>query len=236
MGSPYFEARDLAELWILRSLNYLKLCRFDEANTAANTFRATANKVVPEIDQAVKVLSSAKKLEQVSEFETLEMSDWIKTALFQDPVIIKDKTNENLLRKEAAALDILKKNLIVENETLREDTVDTLKAILTKKQAAIGRAIKPYLVERLRGVASDYRGQMGKLDFLKFEIYSQATKFPDALKRPQAKRLIAEAEFLPGVFLKGNEILWRFNGEYWIDEVAGYDYFIPTECSLEKKL
>ena len=44
--------------------------------------------------------------------------------------------------------------------------------------------------------------------------------------------MIEKAEFLPGVFLKGKETLWRFNGEYWWDEISGYDYFIPTECAV----
>ncbi len=235
LGSPYYENRDLAELWILRSLNYLKLCRFDEANLAANTFKKYSQSQMPEVQKARADISKTK-FENIHDIENLEVPEWIKVTFLNDPVIMKDKTRIALLEKESEKLGVLAENYLVTDAEAREDSRDTLRAVLKQKMTAVSQALKPYFVSRLGDVLDDYQRQLSKLDFLKFEVYSQASKFPDALSRNQAKKLMDQKEFLPGVFLKGHEILWKFNTEYWLDELYGYDYFIPTECSQEKRL
>ncbi len=228
LGSPYYEGRDLAELWLLRSLNYLKLCRFDEANRAANTFASQANVVVPDLKGAQAVL---KKMDvnRIDELWSSAIKDWIKKAFLSDPIVQKDFTQSKLLSEERLRLQSLLVNERVPAKMAKFAFVYLAKN-LERKRKLVGQRAQKYILGRLAEVALEYRRQKDKADFLKFEVYSQATKFPDALKRKQAAKLIEEDEFLPGVFLKGREILWRFNTEYWLDEIKGYDYFIPSEC------
>jgi len=232
IGSKYFESRDLAEIWILRSLNYLKLCRFNEATHAANQFEVTLKNTDPDLQadaNKIKVLA----LSRASQLQESDLSDWVKKLLLSDSVVKKDLTREALLLKERAELNALRKNLRIDDEELKNSSAQVLEGALDRKVAAIGTAIKPYLISRVSDIIDEYKTQRGRLDFLRFEIYNQATKFPKALERPEAQKLIAKGEFLPGVFLKGRETLWKFNGEYWFDELKGYDFFIPTECRSE---
>jgi predicted negative regulator of RcsB-dependent stress response len=229
LGSPYFEGRDMPELWILRSLNYLKTCRFDEARKAANTFEGVIKDLSPQLKGALSILEKSS-FKKPSDLRQAAIPEWLKSVLLSDPVVQKDLTTEDLLTAESDRLDALKGNLRVQDQELRESAAVALKAQLSKKIQAVANALKPYLVNRVRDIDSEYNNQKQRLDFLRFEIYSQATKFPKALERPEANKLIAKGEFLPGVFLKGHEILWRFSGEYWLDEIKGYDYALPTEC------
>lgn len=233
LGSPYFESRDLAEIWILRSLSYLKLCRFDEARRAANTFESLAQSVGPELQEAVRAIQKAN-LETPSDLGKVAMADWIKNVLMSDAVVEKDLSNESLFMTEGSRLAPLSQNLRIVDPELRTSVSTALDKELARRRKVVAGALKPYAIGRLQDIEAEYRAQRQRLDFLRFEIYSQATKFPRALERPEAKKLLARGEFLPGVFLKGQEILWRYSGEYWLDELRGYDYFIPTECRSDE--
>lgn len=232
LGSPYFESKDLAELWILRSLNYLKLCRFDEAKLASGQFEFLLKSLVPELKVATTELSKLK-FEKATEIESLPITTWIKNVLLGDAVVKKDLAFHKLLESEKSRLAILAENKRIADVELRTSSVTALQKLLDRKISGVAKALKPYLVSRTQDIQSEYAAQKDRLDFLRFEIYSQATKFPKALERPEAQKLIAQKEFLPGVFAKGHEILWRFSGEYWKDELRSYDYFLPTECKTD---
>lgn len=233
LGSAYYEARDFPELWILRSLSYLKLCRFDEAQRAANTFEQWSRDLMSALRESSKEVANLR-LDRPSDVERSELRGWLKEVVLSDAVVKKDRSREDILVEESRRLGVLRQNLRVRNPELRNSAADTLQVALDKKLKALGTALRPYIQNRIEDLYGEYRAQRERLDFLRFEIYSQANKFPGALERPEAKKLIAKKEFLPGVFLKGHEILWRFTGEYWFDEVRGYDYFIPTECKSEE--
>ncbi len=234
IGSKYLEGRDFPELWILRSLNYLKLCRFNEASVAANTFEKSFAALEAEFSTAAAQIRGDSSL-NLATLKSDKISGWVRDWLLSDPVVKKDNDAVKFLEREKQKLVLLRTNPRVNNAELREAASDALVKIIEHREAAINAATRPYLMSRIEDVAADYRSQKGRLQLLRFEIYSQATKFPEAVNRPQAKRMIEEAEFLPGVFLKGKEILWKFSGEYWWDEVRGYDYFIPTECQVTAK-
>jgi tetratricopeptide (TPR) repeat protein len=229
LGSSYFEDRDLPELWILRSLSYLKLCRFEEARTAANTFQARLESIRPELE-AARGRVKTQSLAAPSKVQELDSPKWVLEVFASDPIYLRDLATENLYRMESAKLSGILNNPRIADQELKSSAYESLMALYEKKRQALGRALVPYLVSRLDGLLTEYRSQRERLDFLRFEIYNQATQFPAALERREAQKLIARREFLPGVFLKGHEILWRYTGELWEDELKGYDYFIPTEC------
>ncbi len=129
---------------------------------------------------------------------------------------------------------LLENNSNVSNANDRKNAREFFEKIIDRRLSFLIKSVKPYILARLEEVNRDYAVEKPKIDILKYEIYSQATKFPEAVRRTQAKRLLDENEFLPGVFLKGKEILWRYSGEFWEDELKGYDYFIPTECTDAK--
>jgi len=229
LGSKYFEDRDLPELWILRSLNYLKLCRFDEGRKSANTFETQLQELSPQLIESYKKLR-ANTIMRPSDLSHLEIANWVKSILLADPVYKKDLSNEQLLSQERDRLDLLKNNPRVVDIELKESTTQALQIQLDRRIQSLAEALMPYLISRNKDILDEYQVQRQRLDLLRFEIYSQATRFPGALERPEAQKLIDEKTFLPGVFLKGHEILWRFNSEHWFDELRSYDYFIPTEC------
>ncbi len=232
LNTRYYEGRDLAELWILRSLNYLKLCRFDEARIASSEFEKELKIHQPAL---VDFLKKAKDLKITQPRQILDIKGeaWILRVLASDSVIKKDLATEALVLAEKSKLSNLSLNLRIPDAELRTSTQKVLEQQLDKKLLSVSKALRPYVETRVSDILSEYKAQKDRLDFLKFEIYSQAQKYPNALERPEAKKQIQKAQFLPGVFLKGHEILWRYSGEHWYDELRSYDYFIPTECKSE---
>jgi hypothetical protein len=232
LNTKYYEGRDLAELWILRSLSYLKLCRFDEARIASGQFEYELSKQVPQLQSFLK---QAKTLDLPvpSKIQSLEAQPWLVKVLVSDSVVKKDFLTERLVLEEKSRLKNLSTNLRVADAELRTSVQKVLEAQLDKKLKAVAKALRPYIESRVSDILNEYKAQKDRLDFLKFEIYSQAQKFPKALERPEARKQLDSGEFLPGVFLKGHEILWRFSGEFWYDELRSYDYFLPTECKNE---
>ena len=230
MGSQYFEARDIAEIWLLRSLNYMYLCRFDEATKATEVFEKLSGSVRPELAEELKHIA-ALTMKSPHDLETAEnLSPWIKRAVINDPVFQRDVKREALIRAEQSRLGFLAKNPKVVDVELREAVSLALQQRLEKRLEAMGGNTKELVKSFLEDKIADYDKQKAKLDLVRVEIYQQATRHPAAVERAEAKRLIAKAEFLPGVFLKGQEILWRYQGELWQDELKNYDYFLPSEC------
>ena len=150
--------------------------------------------------------------------------------MINDPVFQRDVTREALIRAEQSRLGFLAKNPKVVDVELREAVSLALQQRLEKRLEAMGGNTKELVKSFLEDKIADYDKQKAKLDLVRVEIYQQATRHPAAVERAEAKRLIAKAEFLPGVFLKGQEILWRYQGELWQDELKNYDYFLPSEC------
>ncbi|MEZ4813966.1 MAG: hypothetical protein R3A80_02000 [Bdellovibrionota bacterium] len=233
LGSSYFEQRDFADLWTLRSLNYLKLCRFEEATKSVNTFEAMHGKTVSDLKSAIATIQDAK-FSKLSDVDDNKLPSWVNNVILEDPLVLEDKEREHKLFAERKMLAALEANPNVSDAALKKGARDFFDKIIDRRLSFLIKSVKPYVLTRLQEVLRDYAAEKPKIDILRYEIYSQATKFPEAVKRTQAKRLIEEDEFLPGVFLKGKEILWRYSGEYWEDELRGYDYFIPTECTDNK--
>lgn len=233
LGSSYFEQRDFADLWTLRSLNYLKLCRFDEATKSVNAFQSLHGKTLNDLQSSVSLLKDAK-FAKLSDIDAKGFPDWVKKIILEDPLVMEDKVRESRLFTEKSRLALLEANPNVNDSGLKKNAREFFDKIIDRRLSFLIKSVKPYVVARLDEITRDYQAEKPKIDILRYEIYSQATKFPEAVKRTQAKRLIQEDEFLPGVFLKGKEILWRYSGEYWEDELKGYDYFIPTECTDNK--
>lgn len=233
LGSSYFEQRDFADLWTLRSLNYLKLCRFDEATKSVNTFQALHPKTVGELHASIAAIRDAK-FTKLSDIDENRIPEWVKKIILEDPIVMEDKVREQKLFTERKKLAMLESNPNVSDSKLKSNAKDFFEKVIDRRLSFLIKSVKPYVLTRLEEVTRDYGVEKPKIDILRYEIYSQATKYPEAVKRTQAKRLIEEDEYLPGVFLKGKEILWRYSGEYWEDELKGYDYFIPTECTDNK--
>lgn len=230
LGSSYFEQRDFADLWTLRSLNYLKLCRFDEATKSVNTFQAMHGKTLSDLQSSIAIIRDAK-FSKLSDIDQNQVPEWVKKVILEDPIVLEDKEREHKLFAEKKKLQLLESNTNVSDASLKKNAREFFDKIIDRRLSFLIKSVKPYVLSRLEEVSRDYAAEKPKIDILRYEIYSQATKFPEAVKRTQAKRLIEQDEYLPGVFLKGKEILWRYSGEYWEDELRGYDYFIPTECT-----
>lgn len=230
LGSSYFEQRDFADLWTLRSLNYLKLCRFDEATKSVNTFQAMHGKTLADLQSSIATIRDSK-FSKLNDIDQNKIPEWVKTIILEDPIVLKDKEREHKLFAEKKKLQLLESNPNVSDANLKKNSREFFDKIIDRRLSFLIKSVKPYVLSRLEEISRDYSAEKPKIDILRYEIYSQATKFPEAVKRTQAKRLIEQDEYLPGVFLKGKEILWRYSGEFWEDELRGYDYFIPTECT-----
>lgn len=229
LDTSALQGRDYADVWVLRSLNYLKLCRFDEAATTSRTFEKVKNEAVRDLELARNIIAQSS-FQRPLDLENPNLPRWVQSVLHDDAITQKDLTREKLLNQERSRLAVLKQNQKVLNPELRELAHDYLERILERRALGLGTALKPFLVSKIKDSIDAYQTQKDRLDYLRYEIYSQASKFPRAIERPQAKKLLAAKEFLPGTYLKGREVLWRFSQEYWQDELFGYDYFIPSEC------
>ncbi len=233
LGTSYFESRDFGDLWTLRSLNYLKLCRFDEANKSINSFQNEMPKTIGALQTALSFIKG-NEFDRLSDFDDSKISQWVRKVLLEDPNVLQDKMREMNLFNERSRLAALEKNPRVSDSSLKSQSRAFFEKILDRRISFLLKSVRPYVISRIEEILRDYAQEKPKIDILRYEVYSQATKYPDAVKRTQSKKLLEQDEFLPGVFLKGNEILWRFSGEYWEDELKGYDYFIPTECTDSK--
>ncbi len=90
LGSSYFEQRDFADLWTLRSLNYLKLCRFEEATKSVNTFAAIHGKTVGDLQYSINAIRDTK-FTKLSGIDDQAIPSWVRKVVLEDPIVLEDK-------------------------------------------------------------------------------------------------------------------------------------------------
>ncbi|MFZ5468442.1 MAG: tetratricopeptide repeat protein [Myxococcota bacterium] len=223
LHAPQFAGAFQPESWILKSTVYYFSCLYEEAKSALAAF-----------DELY--LPMAEKLKALTEGEEKDLDYYFNLVAAKEgsqlpkPVLNWVRSNERML----SVFKIL-------------NQIDAEKQIITGNQAWRGSKMGPDLVTYLdsyRAIFAQTAGAFAKNRLL--EAHRNIKTYSDQaeiirFETSKAEKELAEAGVDQGRMLMGKAIYrpqmpaedwnyWKFQGEFWIDEIGYYQYTLKNGC------
>jgi uncharacterized coiled-coil DUF342 family protein len=228
LNAPYFENQFFPESLLLKSVIYFNYCLFDQAEEAIQDYNEKYNPLRKNLEEIV-----AKYADNAEFYDYVKKVKAGRAGL--DPVtqrLVMSVLNDKTLLKTFAWVDELNNELgmlqksdkawqttQVAAEVLQELTVQQSVAAADAGKVARDRIVR--LADELGSLARD--GSK-----IKFEILnSKAEKMTaDAVKVGRVSGNTREEPIL----VDDEHFQWKFNGEYWKDELGYYRFKIRSRC------
>src|SRR5262245_24598129 len=227
LNAPYFENQFFPESMLLRAVIYFRYCLYDQAQEAIQDYndkyrplQKNLEELVKKYDDNVEFFDYVKKvragkagLDPVT--QRLVMSELADKTLIKTFAWVDELDNElKMLEKSDRAWQTTQ----IAAEVKQELTVS--QSVAQADAGKLARERVDHLTRELGALARD--GSK-----IKFEILNgQAEKLSqEALKL----RISANAKEEP-IIIDDEHFQWRFNGEYWKDELGYYRFKIKNRC------
>jgi hypothetical protein len=212
LNAPYFEDEFFPESVLLRAVIYFNYCLYDRAQEAVNDYDTKYKPLVANLEQLMA------KYEDNAEFY-----EYIKKVMAGKAgrTLRKEFEWVEELQRELDALgktDKAWQTTQVASEINQELTVQ--KSLADGNAGKVARDRVDRLVKELRRLRRD--GTKIKVEV----INAMAEKVADEELRRQ--RVVNERE--EPIIIDDEHFMWKFNGEYWKDELGYYRFKIRSRC------
>lgn len=222
LHAPQFTGAFQPESWILKSTTYYFSCLYEEAKTAL----AAYDELYAPMAEKLKPIVEAADKDPVFYFNLIDG----KGDAVPAPVTNWVRTNERMLGAFAMLKQIdAEKKQIEDNQGWRAAKLSNeLVTYLDQNRAGLeqlaGRFAKNRLAEAYRNVK--YFADQGEI--IRFET-SKAEKELAEAGVDQGKVLKAQTLYRPKM-PAANWNYWKFQGEFWRDEIGYYQYTLKRGC------
>ncbi len=223
LHAPQFAGAFQPESWILKSTIYYFSCLYDEAKAALLEFEAIylpmADKLKPLIEGEPKDNATYFKIVNTSESEYVPK-----------PVLNWVRSNERMLN----LFDMLKeideeKKVIDNNQSWRAAKLSTeLITYLDQNRGTLEQVAGNFAKARLTEAYKTIKGFSDQAEIIRFET-AKAEKEVAETGVDQAALLRKQSIYRPGMPAE-NWNYWRFEGEFWRDEIGYYQYTLKKAC------
>ncbi len=229
LNAPYFETQFFPESLLLKAVIYFKYCLYDQAEEAIQDYN---DKYIPLAknltDLVAKYDDNAEFYDYVKKVKATKAGLDINTqrlvmSVLNDKTLLKtfawvDELNHELemLQKSDKAWQTTQ----VAAEVLQELTVQQSVAAADAGKVARDRVER--LARELRALSNDGLK-------IKFEILNGKAEKLSAESISKAGRVSADHKEEP-IVVDDEHFQWKFNGEYWKDELGYYRFKIRSKC------
>lgn len=227
LNAPYFENEFFPESLLLKAVIYFRYCQFERAREAIAEYN---EKYRPLLENLRTILA---KTQDNSEFYAYVKTVMAKKAGLDDTTqrLVMSVLNDRTVRKTFAWVEQL------ERETERHGKSD--KAWQTTQVAA--EVLKELSLQQSEAEAKAGGIARDRIDRLVRELsllQRDGTKIQFEILEGQSKGLSAQAvgaSIKKGskqepIVIDDEHFEWRFNGEYWKDELGYYRFKIASQC------
>ena len=231
LHSPYFEHQFYPELWIIEATTYMNICQYELAEKALERFK---------LDVAPLALPLKRFL-----LQTVRPEDYYKAIVsvvsgriayelprvFAAPVL-SDVEFYNLYRtiKQIEAEQEVIGDNIDRLGPFGHDIADKLRALRADRIREIGIKIQRILKETESSLA-EYAMKLTEIEIdlqdLKLEAEERKLRALGGEEEETGPVSSGDAVAIVG----GESLRWRFEGEYWKEEIGTYRSFIADKCA-----
>ena len=227
LNAPYFEDEFYPESVLLRAVIYFNYCQYDRALEAVNDYEVKYKPLVANLEQLMtKYEDNAEFYEYVKKLiagkgEAADETERLVLSALSDQSLRKDFDWVDELQRELDALSKTDKawqTTQVASDVNQELTVQRSLADSTAGREARNRVAA--LAKELRRLRRD--GSKIKIEILR----GMAEKVADQ----ELRRQTVQASREEPIIIDDEHFMWKFNGEYWKDELGYYRFKIRNNC------
>lgn len=222
LHAPQFEGSFQPESWILKATIYYFNCLFDEARTSLYAFDQAytpmMNALAPLATRPLTVQQAYAQLARPGESK------------LPKPVLLWARDNERMMRV-FALVDEAKREArrLAEDGDLRGTAAEAgLRQALEDNQQIVEQVAGQLAKNRILEAYRDLKAFTDQAEIIRFEA-TKAEK--DLIERgiDHKKVLAADRIYRPKIPGAAYDY-WRFEGEYWADEIGHYRYTLKNAC------
>jgi tetratricopeptide (TPR) repeat protein len=232
LHSPFFENRFFPESFILQSITYLRLCRYDEVERSLEKFRDKYKNVFGDLRGMINEYKSKKSglFALTGEYRNGSLRTYKSAWAILDALSRTDAFKEGSMTSRVADNEIARLGQVGgkwSNAGLTED----LKSFLAKKKKIAITDSSDRLFELAQGYLEYLKSLSDQTKLIQADMYEGRV---DAIRRRlNVTQANDRKQFIGGLQpLEVNQQLeyWPFQGEYWEDELGYYVYNIDDKC------
>lgn len=230
LNSPYFSDKYYPEAMLLQATIYYTNCHYDRVVDILTDYKATYEPMKEQVDALVARLFQP---EEVYDFlYKVKMAD--KDSYDQTlELILEASVQDRDLRRGLAYIDMLddekkrvQENTTISNSPLGQSMMQDLEATRMLSVVEAGKKGKQRL-ERLQEELRDHSNRALDIEIETTEKYAAR----EELKEQDPNALGEFEQMIDKVMGADDEhLFWKFDGEYWNDELGYYWYYISSRC------
>lgn len=228
LHAPQFIGAFQPESWILKATVYYFSCLYAEAKSALAAFDELYLPMAEQLKPLVEVESKDPEV-------YFRLIDADETNKLPRPVLNWVRANERML----GVFSVLKE---IDQEKKTIDSIQSWKAsklgpdvvgYLDQNRATLVKIAGTFARNRLEEAYRNVKGFADQAEIIRFETSKQEKELAEAGVN-QAALLKQQTLFRPRTPAE-HWNYWRFQGEFWRDEIGYYQYTLKTGCPAEAK-
>ncbi len=227
LNAPYFENQFFPESLLLKSVIYYKYCLYDQAEEAIQDYNDKYTPLRKNLEEIVKKYD-----------DNAEFYDYVKRVrggkAGLDPVtqrLVMSVLNDKTIAKNFAWVDELNNELtkLQQSDKAWQTTQVAAEVLqeLTVQQSVASADAGKVARDRIDRLSKDLARLAREGSKIKFEILNAKA---DKLSQDAMKIRVASNTREEPIVIDDEHFAWRFNGEYWKDELGYYRFKIRSRC------
>ncbi len=241
INSPFFAQQFLPEAKLIEAMNWYRLCKWEDVRHTVKTFRDTYEPMAKAIEEylGANIKSSGQVVydDLLAQYEAA-LND--RQSLLSLQVLTAVLNNDNKFLEIYLAIKEMEKELeILKNAPtdFRNDMyVQRFEKQSSKKLENLKKKAGNRALTQLDQIGKTLKNQLGNAYAIDFELTDSERKHLEkielfgitASEYHAEKSRLDYANYTEAV--KGGELYWPFQGEYWKDELGYYYYSVSDEC------
>lgn len=227
LNAPYFEDEFYPESMLLKAVIYFKYCLFDQAEESIADYNEKFQPLAANLNQVLA------KAEDDGDFYRYIVTAMEGKAGLDDPTqrLVMSVLNDRTLKKTFSWVDELQRELdiLAKSDKAWQTTkvsADILADLDLQKSVAEAQAGK-VARDRIKRLASELQALSRDGSKIRFEILQGKG---DKISNEALGIRVAAGEKVEPIVVDDEHFLWKFNGEYWKDELGYYRFRIRSKC------
>lgn len=236
LHSSYLKDYYYPDKYILEAGIYVNMCLFKYADEAVSAFKKKYNPFKKELEDFLSEPLEPK--EYLEKIKKISANKPMKGKRFSYELISYIISDGYFYESYKALQNIKNEKKILSKWSKKGKSkivsFNKLYVQILKKEDKIYRSLGSWVRRKLQNAVNNLNELYLKSDEISFEIISAEKRVLQneklALTRKTKTKKSNKAKSSKEYDLKDNEMMWKFTGEYWIDEIDNYHSFLQSKC------
>jgi TolA-binding protein len=236
LNSSYLKDYYYPDKYILEAGIYVNMCLFKYADEAVSAFKKKYDPLKKELDdflsEPIEPKEYLEKIKNIAEHKQMKgkrFSYGLVSYIISDGYFYESYNSLKDIQTEKSVLSQWSKKGKSKIVLLNKLYVQIL-----KKESKLYQALGSWIRRKLQNASNNLNELYLKSDEISFEIISAEKRVLQdeklALTNKTQVKKSNKATSSKEYTLKDDEMMWKFIGEYWIDEIDNYRSFLQSKC------